>query len=254
MCIDGFKLDFGEDVVPEFGDQIAPFQLAAGDATVMHNRYTEHYHQAYLDALPPGDGFLLTRAGFHREQRVNPCIWPGDLDSDFSVHGVDNGEGQINAGGLPAAIADMLSLSVSGYPFFGSDIGGFRGGEPTTEVLLRWAEYAALGTIMQLGGGGANHNPWDTALYGDEALGIYRTYARLHMDLVPLLYSLAVQAADDGTPVTIPTRLVYPDAASDDATFLVGDVLFVAPVIDAGATTRQVVLPPGRWVDWWTGA
>ncbi len=254
--IDGFKLDFGEDVVPEFGGRLAPFRLAGGDAQVMHNRYAEHYHRAYLDALPEGDGFLITRAGFHGEQRVNTCIWPGDLDNDFSLHGVDNGEGAINVGGLPAAVADMLSLSVSGYPFFGSDIGGFRGGVPETESLLRWAEYAALGTIMQLGGGGGggqSHNPWDAATFGDEALGIYRTYARLHMDLVPFIYTLAVRAAADGTPVTIPTRLVYPDAASDDATFLVGDALFVAPVIEAGATTREVVLPPGRWVDWWTG-
>jgi len=252
--ISGFKLDFGEDVVPELVGAIAPLELAAGTATVMHNRYAQYYHQTYLDALPPGDGFLITRAGFWGEQAYNTCIWPGDLDHDFSLAGVDNGDGQRNVGGLPAAIAGMLSLSTSGYPFFGSDIGGFRNGPPDTEVLLRWAEYAALGTIMQLGGGGDNHNPWDTTLYDASALDIYRTYARLHMDLVPYLYSLAVQAAADGTPVTRPTRLVYPDAASDDASFLLGDALFVAPVIEPGATTRRVVLPPGTWIDWWTGA
>lgn len=253
MGIAGFKLDFGEDIVPELVGSIAPLRLAAGDAQVMHDRYTQYYHATYLGALPIGDGFLITRAGYWGEQRTNTCIWPGDLDSDFSLHGVDNGKGQRNVGGLPAAVAGMLSLSASGYPFYGSDIGGFREGPTTTELLCRWSEYAALGTIMQLGGGGASHNPWDTTLFPAPALAVYQTYSRLHMDLVPYLYTLAIQAANDGAPVTRPTRLVYWDAASDDATYLVGEDLFVAPVIEQGATSRDVVLPPGDWIDWWTG-
>jgi alpha-D-xyloside xylohydrolase len=250
--IDGFKLDFGEDVVPELGGTLTPFTLAGGNAQTLHNAYAHYYHDAYLGALPEGDGFLITRSGSYGEQAVNTAIWPGDLDSDFSRHGVDNGDGQINVGGLPAAVAGGLSLSVSGYPFYGSDIGGFRDGPTSTETLLRWAEYAALGTIMQLGGGGKSHNPWDTTLFGAEALPIYQRYARLHMDLVPYIYTLAVAAAADGTPVVRPTRMIHPDAASDDATYFVGDALFVAPVIEQGATTRDVVLPPGDWVDWWT--
>ncbi len=251
--IRGFKLDFGEDVVPELGGRLANLNLAAGSAQTMHERYTYYYHQAYYGMFPDADGFLITRAGTYGEQAVNTCIWPGDLDSDFSLHGVDNGEGQRNVGGLPAAVAAGLSLSVSGYPFFGSDIGGFREGPPTTETLVRWSEYAALGTIMQLGGGGKSHNPWDETLFDPPALDVYQTYSRLHMDLVPHIFSLATRAAADGTPVTRPTRFVYPDAASDDATFLVGDALFVAPVIEEGATTREVTLPPGTWIDWWTG-
>ncbi|RMH42964.1 MAG: glycoside hydrolase family 31 protein [Deltaproteobacteria bacterium] len=253
LGVSGFKLDFGEDLVPELGGRLTPFRLAAGTAQTLHNAYQYGYHEAYLGALPPGDGWLITRAGSFGEQAVNTTIWPGDLDNDFSRHGVDNGDGQRNVGGLPAAVAAGLSLSVSGYPFFGSDIGGFRNGEPTPEALIRWAEYAALGTIMQLGGGGASHNPWDVDRFGPDALAIYRRYARLHMDLVPYLYTLAVRAGTDGTPVVRPTRFIYPDARSDDATYLVGDALFVAPVIEEGATTRVVAFPPGRWIDWWTG-
>jgi alpha-D-xyloside xylohydrolase len=251
--VDGFKLDFGEDLVPELAQSLTPFRLHGGTPQTLHNAYAGLYHQAYLGALPEGDGFLITRAGALGEQTANTCIWPGDLDSDFSLHAVDNGDGEINVGGLPAAIAGGLSLSVSAYPFYGSDIGGFREGPPTTETLIRWAEYAALGTVMQLGGGGDNHNPWDTDLYGPEALPIYRTYARLHMDLLPFLYTLALAAGADGTPVTVPTRFLFPESASDDATFVVGEALFVAPVITEGATEREVILPPGQWVDFWTG-
>ncbi len=253
LGIAGFKLDFGEDLVPELAGSLTPFELADGNAQTQHAAYSELYHRAYFDALPRGDAFLITRAGSPGDQAVNPSIWPGDLSSDFSRHGVDNGQGEINVGGLPAAISGGLSLSVSGYPFYGSDIGGFRDGPTSTEVLIRWAQYASLGTIMQLGGGGPSHNPWDTALFGPEALPIYRSYARLHMDLFPTLYTLAQAAGRDGTPVTVPTRFLYPQSKSDDMTFLVGDVLFVAPVVEDGARTRRVVLPPGEWVDYWTG-
>ncbi|MBK9030344.1 MAG: hypothetical protein IPL61_03230 [Myxococcales bacterium] len=252
--ISGFKLDYGEDVVPELYGIKLTIRTSAGDNQDLHGIFNRAYHDTYLGALPPGDGFLITRAGAWGEQDRNTSIWPGDLDSDFSRHGVDNGAGQRNVGGLPAAIAGGLSLSVSGYPFFGSDIGGYREGTPTTEVLCRWAQYAALGTIMQLGGGGPSHNPWDTALYPAPALDVYRTYARLHMDLNPLLWTLAQAAGADGTPVTRPCGFVYPDAACDDAMFLLGDDVLVAPVVEAGATTRATVLPPGRWIDWWTGA
>jgi len=249
----GFKLDFGEDVVPDLGGTILPMLLAAGDNSVLHNRYAGGYHQAYLDVLPPGDGFLITRSGAFGEQATNSAIWPGDLDSDFTQFGGDDGEdGKRNTGGLPSAISRGLSLSVSGYPFYGSDIGGFRG-FPTTEVLLRWAEYAALGTIMQLGGGGQSHDPWDTTLFDPGADAIYKTFADLHMQLNPLLWTLANQAVADGTPVTRPAAFVY-DCTCDDATFLLGDDILVAPVVTPGATSRTVVLPPGRWIDRATGA
>ncbi len=259
----GFKLDFGEEIVPDIAGAILPMHLAAGDNGEFHRRYQEHYHRTYLEALPPArstggeaaeeGGFLLTRAGAWGEQHVNTAIWPGDLDSDFTEHGVDNGEGQTNVGGLPSAISRGLALSVSGYPFYGSDIGGFRG-FPTTEALLRWAQYASFGTIMQLGGGGKSHNPWDTTLFDAGADATYKVYADLHMQLNPLLWTLANIAHADGTPVNRPCKFMFPDASCDDFMFFLGDDLLVAPVVEEGATTREVVLPPGDWLDLNTGA
>lgn len=247
----GFKLDFGEEIVSDIAGTVVAMHLAAGDNSSHHRRYAEGYHGAYLGALPPGEGFLITRAGAWGEQRVNPAIWPGDLASDFSRFGELDGEGKRSVGGLPSAISRGLSLSLSGYPFYGSDIGGFRG-FPTTEALVRWAEYAALGTIMQLGGGGKSHNPWDAALFDPAAEAIYRRFAQLHIQLNPLLWTLAQRAARDGTPVTTPASFAT-GCQCDDATFLLGDNIVVAPVIEPGATTRTVVLPIGEWMDSTTG-
>jgi hypothetical protein len=73
------------------------------------------------------------------------------------------------------------------------------------------------------------------------------------MDLNPYLWGLAVQAGADGTPVTRPAKFEFPFCDCDDAMFMLGDAILVAPVITAGATTRDVVLPAGVWQDWWTG-
>ena len=223
------------------GAVLSPFRFH-GDVSpaTMHREYQRLYHETYYDLVP--NGFLITRSGALGEQAVNTCIWPGDLDSNFTTHA----DGRV--GGLPAAIAGGLSLSVSGYPFYGSDIGGFRKGLPTTELLARWSEYAALGTIMQLGGGGKSHNPWDTSLFAASALPHYRGYARLHTDLFPTIYSYAVVASQTGRPVTRPLGIAFADDPATwnrDFTFMLGDYLLVAPVIEEGATSRKVYLPQG---------
>ena len=68
---------------------------------------------------------------------------------------------------------------MSGYLLYGSDIGGYRGGRRPPRPL-RWSQFGALSTVMQLGGGGrgdTTHNPWDENLYDTEiAVPIYRTY------------------------------------------------------------------------------
>ena len=250
LGVDGFKLDFGEEIIPALGVGKNIFRFHGGkNADTMHREFPMLYHKTYWETLPKGQGFMITRAGSLGDQANNTCIWPGDLDADFSTHA----EGRV--GGLPAAISAGLSLSMSGYPFFGSDIGGYRKGPPNAEVLQRWAEYAALGTIMQLGGGGKHHNPWDTALFGKDALGLYRPYARLHTDLFPYIYSYAVKAAATGRPVTVPLAMAFPhDPATwgRDYQYMLGDYLMVAPVITAGAKTHKVYLPVGQWLYWWT--
>ncbi|MCA9670358.1 MAG: glycoside hydrolase family 31 protein [Myxococcales bacterium] len=246
LGVSGFKLDYGEEAVVAIGAVLAPFRFHGDrDTQTMHREFPRLYHDTYLGALAQGDGFLITRAGSLGEQDRNTAIWPGDLDSNFDTHA----DGRV--GGLPAAITAGLSLSLSGYPFFGSDIGGFRKGLPTSECLERWADYAALGTIMQLGGGGKSHNPWDTTLFDAETLGRVRRAARLHTDLFPTIYSLAVEASKTGRPVNRPLALAYHDDKQTwtrHFTFMLGDDILVAPVITAGAVKRKVYLPEGTWV------
>src|SRR5207244_8685497 len=81
----------------------------------------------------------------------------------------------------------------------------------------------------------------------------YRQYARLHMDLVPYFAALAKAAAETGAPPVRAPGLVHPGHPYEDD-FYVGAALFAAPVVEAGAVARKVTLPPGEWIDWWSGA
>ncbi len=247
----GFKLDYGEDIVSELGGSRTRFAFSDGSTErTQHSLYPQGYHAAYraaLDQRAGGDGFLIVRASSYGGERVADVIWPGDLDSDFSRHD------DVHVGGLPAAINGFLSLAESGFPTFGSDTGGYRGGTPTREALLRWAEHTAFTPVMQLGGGGSSHNPW---MYDADAVAIYRSLARVHTALVPYLRLGAVAASRDGTPSALSLAMAYADdldARNDPYAYLLGTDLLVAPVVDPDVTTRAVHLPAGRWVHWFTG-
>lgn len=87
-------------------------------------------------------------------------------------------------------------------------------------------------------------------------LAAFRRYATLHQSLVPYLYRLALEAATAGRPVMRPVALVSPDdprASRDEFTYLLGEDLLVAPVVEAGARHRQLYMPEGEWIDWWEG-
>ncbi len=253
MGVRAFKLDYGEDVIVELGGRRLGLRFADGDTErQLHNVYAMRYHRPYREALDEGaseeGGFLLVRASAWGGQQVADIVWPGDLDNDFR-EGLDG-----EVGGLPAAVTALQSLAASGFPSFASDTGGYRGGMPSREALLRWAEHTALSPLLQLGGAGAHHEPW---LYDAEAGAIYRELARLHMRLVPYLRVLALEASRSGIPPVRSVPLAHPEDAEaggeDPYAYLLGPDLFVAPVVQPGATERRVHLPPGRWVDWWAG-
>ncbi len=44
-----------------------------------------------------------------------------------------------------------------------------------------------------------------------------------------------------------------PRSATAEYEYLLGESLLVAPVIEQGAVTRKLYLPPGDWVNYWTG-
>jgi alpha-D-xyloside xylohydrolase len=258
--IEGFKLDYAEDVIPALRNTRNTWKFHDGtDERTGHYAYTRAYHDAYKSALPESS-FLLCRAARWGDQASASIIWPGDMDATFTHHGepytTRDGKTVKGVGGLPATVVQGLSLSVSGFPFFASDTGGYRESPPDNELYIRWFEQTSLAAVMEVGDG-SSQMPWEfTADNGrtQATLDLFKQYASLHMRLFPYAWTLAQDIIKTGHPVIRPLGFAYPELGvhpSDE--YMFGDDLLVAPVMERGATHRSVVFPAGEWIDWWDG-
>lgn len=256
MGIEGYKLDYAEDVVPGVFGARNVFRFRDGsDERTMHRGYTLLYHQTYATELPQEGGLLLCRAGKWGSQVQGPIIWPGDLDARMWKHREvveEGGETLTAVGGLHAAMVAGIGLGPSGFPFYGSDTGGYRHAPPDIETFRRWFEHTAFSTVMQIGTS-SNDVAWEFG--DDELLASYRFYTRLHLRLFPYLWTYAVSLERNGRAIQRPFGLVHPELGlhPSDVYFL-GDSLLVAPVTEPGKDTRTVPLPPGEWIDFWSGS
>ena len=256
LGMNGFKLDYGEDMVPDLLGARLNLKLSDGESERTARNYPLGYHGAYRDALAKTSdgGVLIVRASTYGGAAVADIVWPGDLDNGFQHYGDPGPSGTMLVGGLPASIVAGQTLAASGFPLYGADTGGYRGGAPTKEALLRWAEHTALSMVMQLGPG-ENKYPWN---YDADTVTVYTALANLHQKLVPYLTSLLAAAEAHGTPTIRSLPLAYPTdtgaATAADDEYMLGPALLVAPVVTEGATSRQVHLPPGKWFGWWDGS
>ncbi len=152
-------------------------------------------------------------------------------------------------------LANGLSMSLSGFPLVGHDIGGFVGPKPDSELLCRWFEMMALHPRAVMNSWKPQEEdpaslPWMHASVEDEV----RSVLELRYHLLPWLYHLGWKAHVEGVPVITPMLYYFDDAAcqSDVSQFMLGESVLVAPVVEQGMTCREVYLPvtEGGWYRW----
>ncbi|PJF43936.1 MAG: hypothetical protein CUN55_06570 [Phototrophicales bacterium] len=207
-----------------------------------HNVYGMQMTRASYDGLrrarPDKRPFVLTRstyAGGHRYAGV----WTGDNASSWDH--------------MKLSISMLIHAGLSGMVFAGPDIGGFFG-TPEPELYARWIQMAAFFPFCRTHTmkDTPDQEPWS---FGKEVEDIARKYLTLRYELLPYLYSAYAQASTQGLPMIRPTFMHDPKDEKlyeqDDA-FMVGDALFIAPVLEKGATSRELYLPRGVWYDYWT--
>ena len=108
------------------------------------------------------------------------------------------------------------------------------------ELLVRW--FQALCLLP------AYEPPAHTALNPLTDL-LVRLCRQLRERFAPYLYSAHALHRDYGWSVLRSADATFNPPDRD--TLLIGDALLVAPVTEAGALTRDVRLPDGRWYDYW---
>jgi alpha-D-xyloside xylohydrolase len=190
--------------------------------------------------------FILSRSAFAGSQRNAAAVWSGDINSDWTFF-----RKQIPAG---------LNYSVSGLPYWTTDIGGFVSGDPDDsayrELFIRWFQFGTFNPILRVHGTrSTNQNElWS---YGPEAQKILTDYDRLRYRLLPYIYSLAwMTTSQSYTPMRglVMDFRTDPQAANIGDQFMFGSAFLVKPVTEPDATTTSLYLPQARWYDFWTGA
>jgi len=190
--------------------------------------------------------FILSRSAFAGTQRNAAAVWSGDVNSDWVFF-----KKQIPAG---------LNYSISGLPYWTTDIGGFVSGNPDDpgyrELFIRWFQFGAFNPIVRVHGTrSTNQNElWS---YGPEAQKILTSYDTLRYRLLPYIYSLAWMTTSQGYT---PMRGLIMDFRTDahSATigdqFMFGPAFLVNPVADPRVNSRRVYLPKAKWYDFWSGS
>ena len=190
-----------------------------------------------LERAHPGERHLvLSRAGCQGIQR-HAALWTGDSRSDWPD--------------LRESVRMLLGLSISGVAFCGADIGGFAG-NPSPELFARWMQIGALQPFAR------THSWWrgrrqEAWRFGRRSERIARQALALRMRLLPYLNSLMHQAERSGAPLWRPLFHEFPhdgEAVFCEDQVMLGPLLLLAPVLERGARSRTVYLPPGVWLDW----
>ena len=143
-----------------------------------------------------------------------------------------------DTGGGPRPLTSMLNLAFSGHSNHSCDM-------KVTDV--EGIHFGFLQTWAQQNNWDYWYQPWYLEQPHTDA---YRQYAQLRYRLLPYLYSTAAEAALTGYPVMRAMSMAYPDDPAWDtclSQYMLGDFLLVS------AFSKELRLPPGEWIDFWSG-
>lgn len=213
------------------------------DQREIHNVYGMLHSRATFEGLarlrPDERPFVLTRASFAGGQRY-AAVWPGDNTADWAS--------------LRQSLPLLLGLGVSGMPFVGADIGGFAG-YPSPELYTRWLQAAVFSPFMRSHTEQATPDQ-DPMAFGAKHEAVNRKTLERRYRLLPQIYKEMEAASRTGVPALRPLFLEFPqdrETWSRDDEYLFGADLLAAPVLQEGAKTRDIYLPPGGWFDYDSG-
>ncbi len=205
--------------------------------------------------------YALHRNGYAGMQRFAAFLWSGDIQSTWET--------------LKTHIPVAVNTGLSGIPYWGTDIGGFvPTQEYTGELFARWFQFAAFNPLFRSHGRDWRlHLPWGwtlgeigypetpsyhpdpSELHNPAIEPICKKYLELRYQIMPYIYSAVKETCETGLPMVRALWLHYPGDAAAVARgdeYLYGRDILVAPVVEKGATSRSVYLPPGTWYDFWT--
>ncbi|KAF2791712.1 glycoside hydrolase family 31 protein [Melanomma pulvis-pyrius CBS 109.77] len=200
-------------------------------------------HDATLDIEPNQRPFILTRSATAGTLRYCASAWSGDNTTSWD--------------GMRGANALSLTAGVCLMQCYGHDIGGFEGPQPSPELLVRWCQLGiyssrfAINCFKTTPGNNSVGDVIEPWMY-EETTPIVREIIKRRYELIPYLYSLALESHMSATP---PQRWTGWGFESDpevwnnrvltdgETQYWLGDSLLVGGVYEPGISKAKVYLP-----------
>jgi alpha-D-xyloside xylohydrolase len=261
----GFDFFWADETEPDLPPDGA--YLSIGPGTEYFNVYPLFHTGAIYDGIrrdkPRQRSLTLARDAYLGAQRNGDIFWSSDISPSWDT--------------LRRQVPTGLNTAASGIVYTGNDIGGWQGLpyrhkpahppliNPDTaranvgqfddypELYVRWFEYGTFLPTMRTHGTRTYNEVWS---YGTEAEPILEKYLKLRYTLMPYIYSLGWFSHQTGAPFM---RALFMDFPNDDKVanltdeYMFGPAFLVAPVVEQGATSREVYLPGGTdWYNYWT--
>ena len=267
--ISGFWNDMNEPAVFKLNSKTFPDEVLhhyeAQQCThkEAHNIYGMQMSRSTYEGLkklkPKKRPLVITRASYAGGQRF-ASVWTGDNIASWEHLKIGNIQCQ--------------RMSISGFSFVGTDIGGFVD-QPDGELFVRWLQLGIFHPFYRIHSIG---NKEDGAVEVDEnavaksekedrmdqepwSFGkAYTAWAKqaieLRYKLLGYLYTCFWQHRQTGLPVIRPYSFVEQNnilAIENEDAFFFGDQLFVHPILAPNRKKQKVFLPKGDWYYFWNG-
>lgn len=235
-ALSGWWLDLGE---PEAHDRNEDTKHKGGTFEEVHNEFGLLWMAGVYDVLKEKHSdmrhILMPRSGTAGMQRYSAFPWTGDIQRSWN--------------GLKAQVPALISASMSGIGYLGSDIGGFTDSQNPGDLnYLRWVQLGVFYPMMRTHAKRAlNPEPYAH----QSVLADVRDAINLRYAYLPYSYSQSYQYTANGTPIARPANFSDSDKsrlANSIDTYYWGPDLYVAPMLSEG-TSRDIALPEGNWLD-----
>jgi alpha-D-xyloside xylohydrolase len=211
-------------------------------------------YEGQREVSPDQRVFILTRSAYAGQQRYASATWSGDVASRWYD--------------LKAQISAGLNFSLSGIPYWTTDIGGFaverRYERPDAQDLkewrelnTRWYQFGTFCPLFRVHGQFPYREIYNVAPEDHPAYQSMLYYDKLRYRLMPYIYTLAGMTWHEDYTIM---RALVMDFLNDEIVrdigdqFMFGPSLMVCPVYEYEFREREVYLPAGQgWYDFYTG-
>lgn len=222
--VDGFKFDAGDPIHYEDDDLCFCNTSANGQSELYAKFGTRYAFNEYRSC------FKCTEEGLVQRLSDKAHSW-GET-------------------GLAALVPNGIAAGLCGYPYVCPDmIGGgsfkdFTDGSDSLdeELVIRYAQCAALFPVMQFSAA-----PW--RVLSEFGAGCCRNAAELHIKYGDYIMEEVRKSAKTGEAILRHMEYEFSNQGFENITsqYMLGSRILVAPVLEKGKTTVDVVLPQGKW-------